>query len=516
MNGFKQTLDSLGVRFNGMSFSQKIILGAVGAATVVCLLVFSMWLQNDEMAVLFTNMSPEDASSALQELAKQDVPTELQNGGTTILVPSAMKDRLRLDLAAKGMPSSGTVGFEVFDSNQYGMTEFLQNVNFKRALEGELTQTIESLQGIRAARVHLSLPKPSMFKRLAAEPTASVVLTLARGNGVAAHQITGIQNLVAGAVENLTAENVTVLDQAGEVLSSTARDDDVGRSETQLALRKEVEGHLAEKASSMLDRVLGPGRSIVKVDATLNFEKIDSQREIYDPASTVVRSEVRTESTVPSSGETSEESTTNYEINKTVEHVVSPTGGLEKLSVAVFVDGNYAADPEGGDPIYTPLGDDDLAMLKRNVELAVGVDASRGDRVEVANMQFQAPPELPAVQGTPLDLVGVVTQYGGKVVLVIMLGVMVLVLRKNLNALLAGGSLTAVGKKSVAAAGARGGASDLEVEAEHFDGIPEFNDQVISDIQDFASENPERVAEVIQSWVHGINPADLAMQARGD
>ncbi|NCQ35574.1 flagellar M-ring protein FliF, partial [bacterium] len=140
MNGFKQTLDSLGVRFNGMSFSQKIILGAVGAATVVCLLVFSMWLQNDEMAVLFTNMSPEDASSALQELAKQDVPTELQNGGTTILVPSAMKDRLRLDLAAKGMPSSGTVGFEVFDSNQYGMTEFLQNVNFKRALEGELTQ----------------------------------------------------------------------------------------------------------------------------------------------------------------------------------------------------------------------------------------------------------------------------------------------------------------------------------------------------------------------------------------
>jgi len=162
------------------------------------------------------------------------------------------------------------------------------------------------------------------------------------------------------------------------------------------------------------------------------------------------------------------------------------------------------------------LGDDDLAMLKRNVELAVGVDASRGDRVEVANMQFQAPPELPAVQGTPLDLVGVVTQYGGKVVLVIMLGVMVLVLRKNLNALLAGGSLTAVGKKSVAAAGARGGASDLEVEAEHFDGIPEFNDQVISDIQDFASENPERVAEVIQSWVHGINPADLAMQARGD
>ncbi len=514
MNGFKQTMDSLGARFKGLSFNQKVILGAVSTASIICVVVFSFWLQKDEMAVLFTNLTPEDASMALQELAKQDVPTKLKNGGTTILVPSSMKDKMRLDLAAKGVPSSGTVGFEIFDGNQYGLTEFLQNVNFKRALEGELTKTVESLQGIQSARVHLVMPKPSIFKKMAAEPTASVVLQLGRGRGLDGQQITGIQNLVAGAVENLEPANVTVLDQAGKVLSDAVRDDEIGRSETQLALRKEVEDHLAEKASSMLDKVLGPGKSIVKVDATLNFEKIDRQREIYDPAATVVRSEVREESSVPSTGETSENSTTNYEINKTLEHVVSQTGGIENLSVAVFVDGHYEPGADGGEPVYTPLSDDELGQLKKVVERAVGLNATRGDQVEVVNMRFQSPAEPFAGGGAVSpDLIGLVTQYGGKVVLVIMMLVMALVLRKNLTALLAAGS------GAVAGAGAgrtRGTAGGGRADPQHFDGIPEMNDQVISDIQDFAAENPERVAEVIQSWIHGIDLGEMSQQAAGE
>ncbi len=511
MNGFKQTLEDLGSRMGRLSFSQKVILGAVGAASAICLVVFTLWLQKDDMAVLFTNLTPEDAAVALQELAKQDVPTDLKNGGTTIMVPSGMKDRLRLDLASKGVPSSGTVGFEIFDGNQYGMTEFLQNVNFKRALEGELTRTVESLDGIQTARVHLVLPKPSIFKKNAAEPTASVMLKL-RGRGVlGAQQITGIQNLVASAVEDLKADNVTVLDQAGQVLSSAARDDDIGRSETQLALRKEVEDHLADKASSMLDKVLGPGKSIVKVNATLNFEKIERQREIYDPAATVVRSEVRNESNVASTGETTETSTTNYEINKTVEHVVSRTGGIESLSVAVFVDGHYEADPEGGDPVYTPLSDEELAQLQRVVERAVGVNRTRGDQVEVVNMRFQAPQALPETGPSPLDMVGLVTRYGGKIVLLVMLAVMALVLRRNIAALLAGQPVAAT-------ASGRGGtrAATTQEEEEHFEGIPELNDQMVSDIQDFAAENPDRVAEVIQSWIHGIDPGEVARQAAGD
>ncbi len=514
MNGFKQTIDSLGARFGGLSFNQKVILAAVGTASIICVVVFSLWLQKDEMAVLFTNLTPEDASVALQELSKQDVPTKLKNGGTTILVPSSMKDKMRLDLAAKGVPSSGTVGFEIFDGNQYGLTEFLQNVNFKRALEGELTKTVESLQGIQSARVHLVMPKPSIFKKMAAEPTASVVLQLGRGRGIAPQQITGIQNLVAGAVENLKADNVTVLDQAGKVLSNAVRNDDIGRSETQLALRRDVEDHLAEKASSMLDAVLGPGKSIVKVDATLNFEKIERQREIYDPAATVVRSEVRNESNVSSTGETTETSTTNYEINKTVEHVISQTGGIQSLSVAVFVDGHYEPGEDGEDPVYTPLSDEELGQLKRVVERAVGMNAARGDQVEIVNMRFQTPPEMP-VSGTggTADVVGLVTQYGGKIVLVILMGIMALALRRNLAAILAGGtgggSQPTAGRGAVSSRGTGG-------EPLHFDGIPEMNDQVIGDIQDFAAENPERVAEVIQSWIHGIDLGDVTQQAAGE
>ncbi len=503
MNGFKSTIDELGARFHGLSFNQKVILGAVGTASIICMVVFSLWLQKDEMAVLFTNLTPEDASSALQELAKQDVPTDLKNGGTTILVPSSMKDKLRLDLATKGVPSSGTVGFEIFDGNQYGLTEFLQNVNFKRALEGELTKTVESLQGIQSARVHLVLPKSSVFRKAPSHPTASVVLKVGRGQEVGGQKISGIQNLVASAVENLQAENVTVIDQTGKVLSNLTKDDDIGRSETQLSLRKEVEGHLEEKASSLLDKVLGVGRSIVKVDATLNFEKIERNREIYDPANTVVRSEVRNEISVPATGETTENSTTNYEINKTIEHVVSQTGSIESLSVAVFVDGHYEPGAEGEAPVYTPLSDDELSQLKRIVQRAVGMNSARGDQVDVVNMQFQAPPEIPAVGGGPADMVGLVTQYGGRLVLVLMLGIMALALRKNLAAMLAGGSTGSIVK-------VRGGTGNLPPqETEHFDGMPEMNDQVISDIQDFAADNPDRVAEVIQSWVRGIDLGEM-------
>lgn len=509
MDPTKKIIEDLRARLGGLSFNQKVLLGAVGTASAVCLVVFSLWLQKDEMAVLFTNLSPEDASAALEELAKQDVKAELTNGGSTILVPESMKDVLRIELGAKGVPSSSTVGFEIFDGNQYGLTEFLQNVNFKRALEGELTKTIESLQGIQSARVHLVLPKPSIFKKLATQPTASVVLRLGRGARLGDQQIVGIQNLVAGSVEDLEAEQVTVIDQNGKVLSSSLKDDDIGRNETQLALRKEVEDHLMEKASSMLDRVLGEGRSIVRVDATLNFEKIDKEREVFDPATTVVRSEERNESNSTTTGETSEISTTNYEINRTVERIVGETGGIKSLSVAVFVDGHYETVDGEDAPVYSPLSDDELGQLRRIVQTAVGLSTVRGDQLEVVNMQFQQQDDLP-VGGAAPDWLGIGTEYGGKAVLVLLVLVLALVLRKSLGRMLEA-SFQPAGRGTPARAGAGAGE-----ESEHFDGIPEFNDKVIEDIQDYASENPERVAEVIQSWIHGIDLGEKTYQASGD
>lgn len=498
MDELKQQIDNLWVRLGHLSFNQKVLMGAVITASVISVAVFSLWLQHDEMTVLFSNLSPEDASVALAELAKQDVKTELVNAGTTIMVPETSVHRLRVDLATKGVPSSGVVGFEIFDGKQYGLTEFLQNVNFKRALEGELTKTVESIQGVQTARVHLALPEPSMFKKLSSPATASVVLNLGRRAQLGNDQILGIQSLIAGSVEDLTIANVTVIDQRGKVLSSAATNSEAGRSASQLALRKEVENYLATKVSKLLDGALGVGRSIVTVSAAINFEKIDREREIFDPANTVVRSEVRNEQTSTEAG-SSENSTTNYEINRTVEHVVGQTGGVKSLSVAVFVDGTYTVSDDGT-RTYQPLSDEELGKLRRIVKTAVGSSSLRGDKVEIVNTQFQQ--QEIAGNGVSPDWVGIVGQYGGKVVLLGAFGVILLSLKKNLGNLL----LTPASRESnVTGAAAQGSRSRRGSSDEHFDGIPDMDDQVIGDIKEYASDNPDRVAEVIQSWIREID-----------
>lgn len=506
MDGFRNASDSIRARLGGLSFNQKFLLGAVATASLISITVFSLWLQKEETAVLFTNLSPEDASVALEELAKQDVNAELTNGGTTIMVPKKIVHRLRVDLAGKGVPSSGTVGFEIFDGKQYGLTEFLQNVNFKRALEGELTKSIESLQGIQSARVHLVLPKPSIFKKLDSPATASVVLQLGRGARLEENQIQGIRSLVAGSVENLVPQEVTVIDQFGKVLSPEIKDGDTGRTESQLALRKEVEGYLASKAGVMLDRVLGAGKSVVQVDATLNFEKIDKEREVYDPQSTVVRSEVRNETTDPTTGGSDENSTTNYEINRTVEHIVGETGGIKRLSVAVFVDGHYEAANDKEEAFYQPLTEDEMSQLRRVVQTAVGINAVRGDQIEIVNMQFQQP-EVDQPEVFAPNWMHLVNQYGGKAFLFVIFGVILLSLRKSIGSLLS---------SEMSRPRPRAPVNGERLDGETFEGIPDMDDQVINDIQDYASDNPDRVADVVQSWIHEMNLGATTKETVGD
>ncbi len=506
MDGFRNLTDNIKARVGGLTFNQKVLLGAMTTASVISIAVFTLWLQKDETAVLFTNLSPEDAAVAIEELTKQDVNAELTNGGTTILVPRKAVHRLRVELAGKGVPSSGTVGFEIFDGKQYGLTEFLQNVNFKRALEGELTKTIQSLQGIQSARVHLVLPKPSIFKKLDSPATASVVLQLGRGARLEDSRINGIQSLVAGSVENLATEQVTVIDQYGKVLSQEIKDGETGRSESQLALRKEVEAYLAQKAGSMLDGVLGQGRSIVQVDATLNFEKINRERELYDPQNTVVRSEVRNETTDSQTGGTDENNTTNYEINRTVEHIVGEIGGIKRLSVAVFVDGHYEADQDGVAPLYLPLTEDEVTQLKRIVQTAVGLNSVRGDQIEMVNMQFRQP-EISEPAPFSNNWMPMVTRYGGKALIFLVFGIVLLTLRKGMHGLLA---------MSIPKTRPRVPAAGETMESEHFEGIPDMDDQVINDIQDYASENPERVADVVQSWIHEMNLGNTPKEKVGD
>lgn len=495
MDQLKQFIDNLKQKFGALSFNQKAVLGAVTVATVISVSVFSLWLQQEEMGVLFTNLSHEDAGATIDELRKMNVEFELKNGGTTILVPENQVLSLRIDLQHKGVITDSVVGFEIFDNTKMTtVTEFMQNVNFKRATEGELTKTIEALQGIQSARVHLVMPKPSIFNKNQNGASASVMVKLGRGVKLDERQVAGIQSLVSSSVQNLEPDNVRVHDTSGAELSAAVQDDEVGRSETQLELRKEVERHLARKAGTMLDRVLGPGKAVVEVNATLNFEKIESERETFDPQGVVTRSEERTESVDPGAG-TEENSLTNYEINRTLEHIVAQTGNVTNLMVSVVVDGHYEPGEEGGEPVYTPLSENEIGQLRRIVSNAVGLNSVRGDQIEFVNFQFQQGDPLAGDGFTP-DWIGIVTQYGGKVLMVLLFGILALSLKKSLCGLLAGSTGDGGGGGSTAAGGG---------EDEHFEGIPEIDDQIMNEIQEYAAENPERVAEVVQSWVQEIN-----------
>ena len=489
----RQMLDNLKTITDRFTFNQKILMGVILGAAVLSVVIFSVWLQSEETTVLFTNLSPEDASLAIAELNKQNIEAELTNGGTTIMVPEGVVHRARVDLSAKGIPSSGTVGWGIFDGKQYGMTEFVQNVNFKRALEGELTKTIESINGIHAARVHLVMPKPSIFKKMQSPTTASVVLTLGRGTALSPQQIRGVQSLIAGSVEGLEVPHVAVHDQFGVVLSENYGSEGSARSESQLAMKKDVDDYLSGKAQGMLAQVLGPNRSIVRVDATLNFERLEQQRTIYDPDQTVVRSEERNESTEGEGG-SNEQSTTNYEINETLETVVGEVGGIKTMTVAVFVDGRYETAADGAEPAYAPLPDEQLQQIERIVQTAVGLDSTRGDRIEVVNMRFQEPALV--VEETGLGIGPIMQKLPeniGKFLLFGLLLFMALRLKNSLGDMM--------GQVYVPE-----GAPEPTAAAEIGDYL-ETDQSVVSlenkmtEVREFAGANPQEIADLVQAWV---------------
>ncbi len=504
MDGLRQAWHDLRDRLGAMTTNQRLVLGMVTAALVVSTAVFGLWLGREEQAVLFAELTPEDASKALEELTKRDVPAELTNGGTTIAVPASQVHQLRVDLVTEGIGSSGVVGYEIYDQGAgYGKTPEELEVQRLRALQGELTKTIEAIRGVDAARVHLVMARQSIFRSRNSEPSASVMLTLNRHTGITTAQVSGIRSLVAGGVEGLTSERVTVVDQDGNVLSEQYAEGPYGNSDRQLELKKEVEDHLAAKAQAMLDGVLGRGRAQVQVDATLDFEQIESERTIFDPQNTVVRSEERSESTDPQNGGTTEQSMTNYEINQTVERIVGEVGGLDHLTVAVSVDGTYEVPEGGGEPLFQPRPADELERLQRMVASAVGLDTERGDRIEVVNLQFrdQTDPRLGAPANPMVEMIlDYLARYGGRLLLIVILAVMALVFRKNLSTALAdiGGILQS---GSGPPRGEAGGAAEAEP-TERFDGLPEMTDQMIEDVRDYAYDNPQRVAEVVQTWLY--------------
>lgn len=403
MESLKQFFNNLMAWVGRMTPSQVVMLLGVGVAAVVALVMVLSWFNSVSYARLYGNLDESEAGEVISYLNDKKIPYELSDGGRTIEVPSTEVYQLRISLASEGLPRSGSVGYSIFDDNNLGMTDFLQNLNFRRALEGELTRTIMQLSEVQAARVHIVMPKERLFKKDQQQATASVVLKLRSGGALNVRQVRGISHLVAASVEGLKPDNITVVDYDGNLLSGGQQADALaGLSASQLEVRKQVEQYLEDKSQTMLDDVLGAGKAVIRVTAELNFQQVERTSETFDPNTPSIRSEERTKASLTLSdkaGETDEsqkddatETTiTNYELNKSVEHIVNAVGTINRLSVAVMVDGNYEpVGEEGGDaaPVYQPRSQEELDRLAAIVQNAIGFDSQRNDQIEMFNIAF--------------------------------------------------------------------------------------------------------------------------------
>ena len=389
------------------SLVQKISLSALTLALIITFVVIMSWASKPQYGVLFSNLNEKDAGRIVDELKSNKVPYKFDSGGTTILVPEPEVYEQRMQFANMGLPQEGIVGYELFDQTKLGMTDFVQKLNYHRALEGELSRTLSSISEIYQARVHIVIPKPALFEEDKKPTTASIAIRT-KGDGLSKGQIQGIANLVASSVEGLTPENITVIDSRGNILSGDlSKDESVALSASQHDLQRQVEKYLEEKAQSMMVGALGMNRSIIRVTAELDFNKIEKTEQKFDPESQVVRSEeistktggTNSQSQNPTPGSTNtntsndetENTITNYEISNTIEHVVNSVGTIGRLSVAVLVDGKYeAGETDEGEEVrnYIERTPEELNKLSSIVQNAIGYNTRRGDQISISSFPF--------------------------------------------------------------------------------------------------------------------------------
>ncbi len=370
-----------------LSRGQQIALGLVVLGGLAIVLSIAVWSSQTEYALLFGDLSSSDANKIVESLREEGIAYELKQGGTAVYVPRDQVYELRMRYASEGIVSDGQVGYELFDRGSMGMTDFMQEMNKKRALEGELARTISNMKQVEMARVHLVLPERNPFRENQVEASASVVIQYAGSARLRTAQVDGITALVAGAVEGLERSAVTVLDAQGNMLSDpNAGDPNAQLTSTQLEIQREIESHLVENGQSMLDRVLGPGQSIVRVSAKLNFDRLVAERDIIDPESQTVISEERLDEDSPQDNASS--LVRNYEVSRTLERFEDSPGDIEALTVSVILNQKPAPDAEGDAAEPVPYTQEELDEIESIVKNAVGFDEERGDRFAIHQTRF--------------------------------------------------------------------------------------------------------------------------------
>jgi len=432
----------------GLGASRLLAMVAVTVALIGFFAFVIMRVTSPQMTTLFTDLSAEDSSGIIKDLERQAIPYELRNDGAVIMVPKDKVTRLRMNLAEAGLPKGGGVGYEIFDkSDALGTTSFVQNINHLRALEGELARTIRAIDRIQAARVHLVLPERPLFSRETPEPSASIVVRV-RG-ALEPQQIKAIRHLVSSAVSGLKPQRVSIVDEAGQLLADGATGDndntigDERRAGFEKRMRSEVE--------AIVSSVVGAGRARVQLSADFDYNKITQTSDRFDPEGRVLRSsQTREESsaTAETNGQVTvnnelpgsqrgpdnaapardqskkTEETNNYEISHTTKTEVTEAGRVNRISVAVLVDGSYAKNDKG-EMVYQERSKEQLDRIAALVRSAIGFDQKRGDQVEVVNLKFaEAPAVAPIAE--PTGLFGMLQFTKDDVMYVIELGVMMM------------------------------------------------------------------------------------------
>jgi flagellar M-ring protein FliF len=536
-----------GLQRFGIGRLAAIIGVSAGVAAALFALVLNVGAE--PKALLYANLDLKEASSISQALDQAGIKYEAKGDGSTIMVARDKVASTRLMLSSKGLPTSGSVGYEIFDNTSaLGQTDFVQNLNRQRALEGELARTIRSLDGVTFARVQLVLPKRQMFEEEAEQPTASVVIGVA-GRQPSPDQVRALQNLVAGAVPNLKPDRVTIVDQNsrllgggdGEAAAGQAADDQ--RSATEEKIRKQIK--------ELVEGVVGPGKARVQVTADVDMSQVTTQEEKYDPDGQVVRSTQTTEENAkqnqpdtsgqasasanvpgtPGANSTSTnasasgrtEETTNYEISKTTKTTVEAPGAIKKLSIAVAVDGVTAPGAKGQPGAYTPRTAQEMQYIEQLVRSAAGYDASRGDQVSVINVRFDrdaAAEGVTAAGSKMFDFDKNDLMRGGELLVAAIVAALIIffVVRPLLSA--AGGG--AAGGVRMLAAGSGGGLAQLThdpqtgemralpnlppSEVEQRIDIAKIEGQVrassVKSVSDFVDKHPEESVSILRSWLH--------------
>ena len=447
----------------GMRALGPVKLGALGLVAVLSLLLvgaFALKGGGSPMALLYGELELRDASQVADALDRAKIPHQVEAGGSRILVPADQVARARMLLAKDGLPSGGSIGYEIFDRAD-GLTAsaFQQNINQTRALEGELARTIRSLQGVRAARVHLVLPRREPFARDRQEAQASVVITMAGAARMDREATQAVLNLIAAAVPGLKPQNVAMVDSRGNLLARAGQPTGgLATAQSGEEMKRASEQRIARAVEEMLERTVGPGRVRAEATVDLDFDQVRETQERYDPEGQVVRSQqsstgnsktteqaqnVSVQNNLPNAepaanaGGTQEqksEETTNYEISKTVRTLVREQPQLRRLSLAVMVDGVVApgvAPGADGKGVWAPRSEDELARIGSLVRSAVGFDEKRGDKIEVVSMRFAMPEDGADAAAVPIwaqfdkaDLVRLIeTVLAAFAVLVVLLAV---------------------------------------------------------------------------------------------